>query len=268
MEGLEAEDELLESMDSGVIGNVYHNTMETLYKSCGSRVSSAWLESAIKDKKGIASLVDEQTCKEMHTESVTGRDIIICAIITRYVLATLKRDLEMLKESGRDSFAVIALEKNFRTRFHGLDFKGRVDRLDSFNPGELRLVDYKTGRGDIMKMASLSDVFSHDKVEKHSNYFLQAMLYSIIVRNSQKYNSPGHSVMPAVLYVQNLRRSDYSPYLQIDKKEISDVGTYEEEYLWNMRMLIEEIFNTDIPFVPNGTAADCKRCRFRNLCGM
>ena len=270
VEGLEAEDELLESMDSGVIGNVYHNTMETLYKSCGSRVSSAWLESAIKDKKGIASLVDEQTCKEMHTESVTGRDIIICAIITRYVLATLKRDLEMLKESGRDSFAVIALEKNFRTRFHGLDFKGRVDRLDSFSPGELRLVDYKTGRVlpadtniDDSNAESIAEkIFSPStKSKDRPEIALQFFIYDLLLDSdpaiAAKFNKIFHSV-----------------YSTRDIMSEAPVVTLRNElFIKHMKEklqnCIDEILNPDLPFVrvAPGQNSPCSFCDFKIICG-
>lgn len=288
--GLKIEEESNpEEIDGIAFGLVFHAAAEMLYSRITDSDGVLHAEAIDNVLKKNATLVercvDEAFRKEVFnirdTEETYKPQYTGLQLINRRVIISLLGDL-LRYDRKNAPITILGMEEgarvydNLEVCIKGVNYNlrlgGIIDRLDMIHNDKggmtIRVIDYKTGRGDIMKMASLSDVFSHDKVEKHSNYFLQAMLYSIIVRNSQKYNSPGHSVMPAVLYVQNLRRSDYSPYLQIDKKEISDVGTYEDEYLWNMRILIEEIFNTDIPFVPNGTATDCKRCRFRNLCGM
>ena len=51
-----------------------------------------------------------------------------------------------LEEAGAEAFTIIGLEQKVRGEIDGFRFKGFVDRMDSYKGGEVRIVDYKTGR--------------------------------------------------------------------------------------------------------------------------
>lgn len=164
---LKKEEEVSESMDAKMIGNVYHNVMralligdEEMMRTDGfdklakekvkgqERVTVEYLEKWLACKDGIRAKVMSLICAELNTDEVTGRDLVFAGVIVRYVLKTIESEIRMLKEAGRDSYEVIGAEYPLEHTIHGLKFFGIADRIDSIEKGRLRLVDYKTGKDD------------------------------------------------------------------------------------------------------------------------
>jgi CRISPR/Cas system-associated exonuclease Cas4 (RecB family) len=160
------DDDVAESLDSAMIGNVYHNVMRALYfgedammsdvpfEKMDSQpdkgmdeISSAYLEKWIsEDRHGLISAKVESLMKsELNVDEVRGRDLVVRSVIVRYVIETLRRDLELLHKTGADSFRIIGLEKKVAADICGCRFFGVMDRIDSIVPGSVRLVDYKSG---------------------------------------------------------------------------------------------------------------------------
>ena len=100
-------------------------------------------------------------------------------------------------------------------------------------------------------MKSLDEVFSGVNMsKKHSDYFLQTMLYSTIVRNDKKVNPTDVAVSPALLFIQHAGADDYDPILKIANKEIKDIREVYDEFMQGLRDVITEIFNPAVPFSP------------------
>ena len=68
--------------------------------------------------------------------------------------ALLQNELKRLKNGEQQHFRVIAAEKSLHCRLSELQLTLRADRIDQLESGELRLIDYKTGSADDLKMAS------------------------------------------------------------------------------------------------------------------
>lgn len=68
---------------------------------------------------------------------------------------------------------------------------GRIDRMDKIvdtesNTEKIRIVDYKTGSSKLKDAKSLEDIFTRPlNTEIHADYYLQIMLYSLIVRTNK-----------------------------------------------------------------------------------
>ncbi|HBN01069.1 MAG TPA: hypothetical protein DD383_00295, partial [Rikenellaceae bacterium] len=91
-------------------------------------------------------------------------DLVVEDVIVEYVIKTLKRDLELLKSSGYDGFEILGLERPFLHDIDGFHFIGYVDRMDSLRPGEIRIVDYKTGKVED-KDVNITDANAEEVVE-------------------------------------------------------------------------------------------------------
>lgn len=270
---LRPDEEVAESMDAGIIGNVYHKVMESLYKGrSGNIITRKYLEEIRDNAALIRDIVERQTMKEMNSDSIIGRDIVVCTIICKYVRSTIQRDLEFMKNAKVDSFKILGLEEKLFGKFGGLEFKGTADRIDSFQPGTLRLVDYKTGKVlqndwdiDDKNAASVaSKIFAAPGNElDRPKIALQFFIYDMLLNQSDDVRFKDKTVSNVVYSTRSImtRLPDVSyPNLSFNK-------AMEEK----LKACIDEILSMEIPFErrPDDIFNDktCEHCNFKAICG-
>ncbi len=176
--------------------------------------------------------------------------------------------------AGKDSYAKSGDS-------HAMDDNGNViggdrhamrsnDNQASYSniPKRIRVIDYKTGRTQPTHPKEVDEVFSckPQALAKHTDYYLQAMLYSIIVSHDKGLNQAQDPVSPALLFIQNAGADDYDPILKFGKELISDVAPYEQDYLANLQALIADIYNPQLPFKPTVDRRRCTYCPYAQLC--
>ena len=160
------------------------------------------------------------------------------------------------------------------TKQHHLTIGGIIDRLDILTDKQtgkprIRVVDYKTGNQPSSPIKNIDEIFDPNNIRsKHSNYYLQAILYSLIVSRSKRWNPAGHPVSPALLFIKQAPANHYDPTLHIDKHPISDVTVYEEEFLTKLKHTLADIYSPDTPFTPTDDRKKCELCPYRMLCGL
>ena len=281
------DDDVAESLDSAMIGNVYHNVMRALYfgedammsdvpfEKMDSQpdkgmdeISSAYLEKWIsEDRHGLISAKVESLMKsELNVDEVRGRDLVVRSVIVRYVIETLKRDLELLHKTGADSFRIIGLEKKVAADICGCRFFGVMDRIDSIVPGSVRLVDYKSGSDsqDILAVDDdtaetvVSRIFDGDYQYKRSHKAaLQFHIYDRMLKeagiaedgqllNSLYSTSEMFKSAPA-LFPVNDRFSK-----MMDERLERTLG---------------ELKDKNVPFERTNDADACTYCDFKSICG-
>ena len=108
---LDTPDEVAESLDSGMIGNVFHHTMQALY-SGKSIVTADDIKAMKADEKGLKALVRAKILEEMHSVEVIGRNLVTEQIILDYVNRTLEYDEKLLRDSNSPGFTILGLEKH------------------------------------------------------------------------------------------------------------------------------------------------------------
>ncbi len=145
VKNLEAQKEVMESLDAGKFGTVLHAVMQDLYTE-GTVADVTYISSLLKSGASIKSIVNSKICKELKTFEVSGRNLVFADVICSYVEAILKADLEQVRRSG--PLHILGAEREVEQHIRGFNFIGYVDRLESSAPGVLRVVDYKTGRVD------------------------------------------------------------------------------------------------------------------------
>jgi len=160
------------------------------------------------------------------------------------------------------------------TKQYNLTIGGIIDRLDILTDKQtgkprIRVVDYKTGNQPSSPIKNIDEIFDPNNIRtKHSNYYLQAILYSLIVSRSERWNPAGHPVSPALLFIKQAPAAHYDPTLHIDKHPISDVTVYEEEFLTKLKHTLADIYFPDTPFTPTDDRKKCELCPYRMLCGL
>ena len=160
------------------------------------------------------------------------------------------------------------------TKQYNLTIGGIIDRLDILTDKQtgkrrIRVVDYKTGNQPSSPIKNIDEIFDPNNIRsKHSNYYLQAILYSLIVSRSKRWNPANHPVSPALLFIKQAPAAHYDPTLHIDKHPISDVTVYEEEFLTKLKHTLADIYSPDTPFTPTDDRKKCELCPYRMLCGL
>ena len=304
VEGLIEPDEIDEDeVDNKVFGNIFHRAAELFYQGLASNnalttdnkgklkltrpivITKEQLEQALKDESLVYRLVDQAFREELFKVSAAGYhpkynglQLINKEVIARYIRQLITIDMRQAP------FTILGLELVVKTGIEvetsigklSLTIGGFIDRLDAVaangnangkNLAErIRVIDYKTGRISTTHPRALDEVFNPSMLNKHTDYYLQSMLYSIIVKHNKDLNPRQEPVSPGLLFIQNAGAEDYDPTLKMGKELISSIDVYEEEFMKQLKVLIANIFDKDQPFRPTDDKHRCEYCPYAALC--
>ena len=286
VKGLKAEDEVVESLDYGMFGTVFHDTMRAIYTAeeamspdfvfdrDGRNVAAlngklesitrdyikSWLQREEDIRKKVKSLIIIQ----LKSIDVSGRNLVVADVIVRYVLKTLRRDLELLEESGLESFRILGLEMPVYGEFHGQRFRGFIDRIDSFETGQARVVDYKTGKvlrddeeiydgnaEDIAEKIFMPDVSDRPKIA------FQFYIYDMLLKNYELIK--GRRICNSVYSTANIFKE--AP------KTLPLNDIFYESVSVRLKELLDQMRDPAVPFRRTEDEKVCTYCDFKIICG-
>ena len=279
-----------ETIDNRLFGNIFHRAAYLIYKDITDRsplVEKAHIQAYLSNRTLLANVVDRAFQAEQCTAN-NGLQIINREVIIQYITKLLKIDQQLCP------FSILAMEEEAKvytqlsftipsggalvssapTKKYNLTIGGIIDRLDAVTDKQtgkprIRVVDYKTGNQPSSPIKNIDEIFDPNNIRsKHSNYYLQAILYSLIVSRSERWNPANHPVSPALLFIKQAPANHYDPTLHIDKHPISDVTVYEEEFLTKLKHTLADIYSPDTPFTPTDDREKCELCPYRMLCGL
>lgn len=286
VKGLVPEEEVSESLDYGMFGTVYHDTMRSLYTSEEAMdpafsfndrepdgglsgrplesVSRKYLESWLERQDAIKAKVNALIMAQLNAFDVRGRNLVVADVIVRYVVRTIRRDLEQLAAEGRDSFRMLGREVKVTGEFHGQRFKGFIDRLDSFREGQLRVVDYKTGKvleddeniHDGNAEAVAESIF-HPDMKHWPKIALQFHIYDMLLSGLPE--AAGKEICNSVYSTAHLFRS-VPVTMPMNMK-------FHEAVSERLEALLDEMYDLSVPFRRTDDEKTCSYCDFRMICG-
>ena len=298
--------ESADNLDNGTLGTVFHAVMQWIYAKPGTkkepvgRVDEAFIRERLSKEFApeLRSRIRMEICEAIKSVEVRGKDIVLCRVIEQYVRGTLEHDLELMKSKGVDHFTVLALEKNLPFEFDGsvsgadglgggssdepaashgkYSFKGFIDRLDSFDDGTIRVVDYKTGKvtGDESKVmgekgddsskasAIFGSIFAEDS-NNRPKIALQFFIYNLMLRLNPEGRAlvGGRQIANAVYSVSGIFKDGCFEY-----SLPPDVVNAASEML---KECLDGIFDMvkNPTFRRTGDAKTCEYCDFKMICG-
>jgi len=274
--GLNAEEEVAESLDAGLMGTVCHDTLQALYTSAEAmrddrpfdkrndkgtwepphRIPLSYLKSWADDAEGIRRKVNSTICSKLHCQEVSGRDLVTAEIAVRYVRQVVKSDIRLLENAGVRELTIHGLEKNLSTEICGHRFTGFIDRIDSITDGSIRVVDYKTG-SDRQKClgpgTKASDIFKQggDKAA------LQFFLYDRMLEDCGRFE--GRRIVNSMYAMTDMFTAGVETYNSGDLP-CDDIMNALSGTLTQMEDL-------EVPFKISGDSSSCRYCDFKVLCG-
>ena len=284
VEGLKEPDETDEEMkDSRVFGLIFHRSAELIYQRLMQRcevIKQADIDDLLNHREVIEMIVDQAFKEELfkvkdnsYTPEYNGLQLINRGVVISYLRKMLVID------SRLTPFRILGLENKVETtvRFDSTDGEreikvlGIIDRLDEITDDDqqqrIRVIDYKTGMPARKKVEEIAELFSDTDIHaKHTNYYLQALLYALIVSHSQELNQSGLAVSPALMFIQNMSDDQYDPTLKLGDGLMVRATDYEDEFMDGLRQTLREIYDADIPFEPTKDQKRCANCIYSNLC--
>ncbi|MBQ7472118.1 MAG: PD-(D/E)XK nuclease family protein [Prevotella sp.] len=268
-----------DEVDNRIFGNIFHRSAELIYSKLMEKSNEIQREdilNLLKQPQQLAQVVDQAFREELFkvehagfTPDYNGLQLINREVIINYLRQLLRVDVR------HTPFTILGMEKRVQTSLSSIIIGGIIDRIDLVRDPHgrplLRVIDYKTGRQASMSVNDIADLFTGmDIGKKHSDYFLQTILYSYIVRHSRKYNPNDTPVAPALLFIQHAGAENYDPVLSLgsgkSQSPIADVQDVEQEFIEHLSQLLADLFNPAVPFRPAADETLCEHCPYSRLC--
>ena len=244
-------DEVEETVAVNTMGTVIHETLEELYKPYVNKVLT---KDCIKKMNSQSELIVEKTFQNIYLngEIDTGKNKLIFEVSKKYIDRFLQLELEDIIDGKQ--IKIIALEKplSAQLEIENLDFPlklhGIIDRIDEMD-GVKRIVDYKTGlvTSTQLKASDFSLLSSDYKYTKA----LQVMLYTYLYSQENNFDF-ANPIEAGIISFKNLNNG----FLKMnfaDGRGKEHLITDEKmgEFIVELKRILIEIFNPEIPFLEN-----------------
>ena len=286
VKGLQVEEEVSESLDYGMFGTVFHDVMRAIYTAEEAmspdfefdhggknesmlegklnHISQTYIQSWIARENKIREKVKALIISQLKSVDVSGRNLVVADVIVKYVIKTLQRDLELLQNGGLESFEILGREMPVYGEFYGQRLKGFIDRIDSFQSGQARIVDYKTGKvladdedihdGNAEDIAE--KIFAQDVAER-PKIALQFYIYDLLLGEYDL--ARGRQICNSVYSTAKLFKE--APMTVPMNSKFYDAVSE------RLKALLDEMRNPEVPFRRTADENVCIYCDFKNICG-
>ena len=269
---IEPDDNDEDLIDNRIFGNIFHKAAQMVYERLmaltGNHITALAIDDLLKSVIEIEQTVDDAFRTELFqitdphrkVPAYDGLQLINREVIIRYVRQLLETDRRFTP------FSILGLEKPVKMPLEWTMVRGYIDRLDKITDPEtgkerIRVIDYKTGAKTQKDLPDVAAIFDPANVKDHSDYYLQAFLYSHIVR--QNTDLP---VSPALLFIQYAGSDNFDPVLKLGKDPVRDIATVSDEFMKLLTEKMSEIFCQDLAFSPTEDQDRCRTCPYQILC--
>lgn len=258
---LKIEHPIQESISKIDLGDLLHRVMELLYEPFKGRAHPQKLIASITTQERDIAINNALIEKIDYKLAVnTGQSAIVSNVLRKFVDRILQFD------SRRDGdFIILDFEDKVSANICGIRMGGYADRVDRLADGSLRIIDYKSGQGDVLKFNDIPSLFtnlSDQKYLRHNSAALQALIYGMMYRHARGVDAT------VELYIARLMGDiEYSPLLSSDAGQLCAVTLELEMQLKEeLNKLFDELFDCTIPFEQTSTIETCKYCDFAVIC--
>lgn len=248
-------------MPPNLFGTIFHDSIQRYYENKPStHIERSTIEQDLADKR-LACL--SECVRKAFEDSKVEDNSVIRGIIMKYLKDVLRYD------AANAPFDIVPqyIEKFLYVPFtsksgYTVKVGGKFDRVHK-KDGVHVVVDYKTGKwGGAVKAASLHDVFSKPDTQKHYNYMLQTLVYSLALDKGLR----AAVIRPELYFITAMARDDFEPCISIDKAKVCAFHEMREEVREEVQRIVDDIFDLSKPFAPCGNGKVCAYCDYRRLC--
>lgn len=275
------QDEVSEDLDKGMLGTICHDTLQAIY-CCEEAMSDDYFfdkreEDDIRNrkvgvvteefingwlsrKKDIRRKVNALICHQLHCPAVEGRDLVAAEIAVKYITGVLESDIKLIRKHG--NMKIIGLEKKYYGEIQGHRFKGFVDRMDEFEDGTLRIVDYKTGSDKqcVIDPADGAAAIADKVFNKDAHKFKAAFQFFVYDRLAARDSDVNGRRLSNSMYSMSEVFTDETEIYPVDNTVLDAIDQ-------NLGVLFKEMEDTEVGFERKGSGNTCKYCDYAAICG-
>ncbi len=263
-------DEVKEEIDGMIFGNIFHDTIEELYKPLeGKVVTRSDIEKIQENQVLINNIIRKNIAVHFFKEKSPVNKIVTLEGKTLLIFENVKTYLNQLFkiDSGFAPFKLISLEEKYQTNItieiNGNQTKikigGKIDRIDLLN-GNIRVLDYKSGNVKSKSFSQVEDLFNRD-VKDPKKEILQAMIYAWIL--SEKFGND--NLKPGIYGLKEFFRENFNPDISWEKHTFS-FGELKKDFVEGLKALLTEIYSTDNEYKQTRFVEKCGYCAYNTIC--
>jgi ATP-dependent helicase/nuclease subunit B len=244
-------DEVEETVAVNTMGTAIHETLEQLYLPyIGTQLNEDVVN---KMKLRSNNLIELNFKKSYKNGDLThGKNKLVFEVSKNYLKRFLNLELEELKKGKRIEILSLEERLSIEVQVEGLDFPiklgGIVDRIDRVD-GVLRILDYKTGmvKATDLKMPDFSLMKEGYKYSKS----LQVMLYAYLYCSRNNIDE-SQNLEAGIISFKNLNSGFLKMNFSVGRTIDSNISKERlENFMEELKLMLKEIFNADIPFKEN-----------------
>ena len=225
---------VIERAEHRGVGNIFHNTMEALYKDQEKKTLTIKSLNQILNK--AEETLTQKFIEEYGKDYNYGKNIIAFQTILKNVKELINSDISKVEKGTKIKVLIIEelLTVNFKTTNSEIKFalKGKMDRVQE-EDGVLHVLDYKTGNVEPNKLTFTDN---EDIIQNKKTNIIQLACYNLIVSSILNSNKPFKS---GIISFKHINQGTLWMKEKISFKVRKDV--FNEEDLKNFENLVYEI---------------------------
>lgn len=288
--GLGEEEQVEEDIEANTFGSFIHDTLEILYREFARFdkneevviPNNPPLQPSDYDKMLVRfpKILSEQFAKHFQYDKQyieTGKNYLshqIAGHLTEKLLKRERNELVQLAQTKSPSASkallfIYSLESTFErelevqvgTKIKTVRLKGLIDRIDRYND-EVRIIDYKSGKctPEDVTITAVSAKSGRTPQEHLARLFadrkhvFQLLTYNYLYRG--KYPHQPYPDKTGIISLININEGPF----YLENKLTPDLPSLMELYEEALIHLIQEMYQTEVPFEHNPSSKFCSYC--------
>jgi CRISPR/Cas system-associated exonuclease Cas4 (RecB family) len=252
------EEKVEEEMESNSLGTIIHGVLEDLYQDFNIDKKDKNVKNLMEKDIDLMLLVFRKKLHEAFKKHfngdedsfMKGKNFLSYSMAIELCEQFLKSEKKFLKENPNALLYIKGLEQSLETEIEitvfeqikKIKLKGFIDRIDLLD-GNIRIIDYKTGKVTLKEVDDEKPRFSQDELEflvescKKTKHFFQLMTYIYLYYQNHKIIAKESAIISFVNFrnnpfvlkartISNEKLIEYYPLvLQKILEEIYDINT-------------------------------------------
>ncbi len=276
---LKEEDEVFESPDQRLTGDIMHDTLKELYNGWEKPGKVVSYQDIEKVQQQIPVVLTSVFMDKMYKEKNSTNSERLQTGRNRVIFEVMKKFLEQFfeKEKRNAGFKVLMLEEAIEKiplSFHvngeafTVQLQGKIDRVDVDKDGICRVIDYKTGKVNSLELPAMDALTGPKALDRRECFQLFFYRYLLASQDREKGSTAGCDMgnQEYRLGIYPFKKlNDELLYVTVNKNDRID-DTMVTAFKQVLVSLFAEIFDPNVPFTQAEDEKNCRYCPYINIC--